>query len=60
MIVESRALRWRRRCSGGMEITAVDGEPPIAYARREVDPFQSASTQQNRDVRTSGTAFCEP
>jgi C-terminal processing protease CtpA/Prc len=36
----------------GMEILKVDGEPVLAYARREVEPYQSSSTPQDREVRT--------
>jgi len=41
----------------GMEIAAVDGEPTLAYARREVEPYQSAATPQDRDVRTYWYGF---
>lgn len=41
----------------GTEIVAVDGEPVHAYARREVAPYQSASTSQDLDVRTYSYAF---
>lgn len=36
----------------GMEITAVDGEAVRTYAQRDVEPFLSASTPQDRDLRT--------
>lgn len=41
----------------GTEIIAVDGEPAMAYAQREIAPYQSASTRQDRDVRTYSYAF---
>lgn len=41
----------------GSEVVAVDGEPVASYARREIEPFQSASTPQDRDTRTYGYAF---
>ena len=41
----------------GAEIIAVEGEPAIAYARREVEPYQSAATPQDREVRTFWYGF---
>ena len=41
----------------GAEIAAVDGEPAIAYARREVEPYQSAATPQDREIRTFWYGF---
>lgn len=41
----------------GMEIAAVDGEPALAYGRREIEPYQSASTPQDRDLRTYWYGF---
>ncbi len=41
----------------GMEIVTVDGESPIAYGRREIEPFQSASTPQDRELRTFSYGF---
>jgi carboxyl-terminal processing protease len=35
----------------GMEITTVDGQPVREYAQQHVDPYVSASTPQDRDVR---------
>lgn len=36
----------------GQEVVAVDGVPVREYAAREVQPYQSASTDQDLDVRT--------
>jgi carboxyl-terminal processing protease len=41
----------------GMEIVAVDGEPVLEYASREVEPYQSASTPQDRLNRTFWYGF---
>jgi carboxyl-terminal processing protease len=41
----------------GMEIVAVDGEPARDYARREVEPYQGASTPQDRENRTYWYGF---
>jgi C-terminal processing protease CtpA/Prc len=41
----------------GVEVMTVDGEPALAYGRRVHEPYQSASTAQDRDVRTYGYAF---
>jgi carboxyl-terminal processing protease len=41
----------------GMEIAAVDGEPAHDYARREVEPYQSSSTPQDRENRTYWYGF---
>lgn len=41
----------------GTEVVAVDGEPVVAYAQREIAPYQSASTKQDRDVRTYSYGF---
>lgn len=41
----------------GTEIVAVDGEPVTAYARREIAPFQSASTPQDLDMRVYSYGF---
>jgi carboxyl-terminal processing protease len=38
----------------GDEILTINGEPAIAWAQRHVQPFVSASTQQDRDNRTFG------
>jgi hypothetical protein len=49
--LEARGIR------AGMEIAAVDGEPTLDYARREVEPYQSASTPQDRENRTYWYGF---
>src|SRR5262249_16433037 len=49
--LEARGVR------AGMEIVAVDGEPTLDYARREVQPYQSASTPQDRENRTYWYGF---
>jgi carboxyl-terminal processing protease len=49
--LEARGVR------AGMEILAVDGEPVLEYARREVEPYQSASTPQDRENRTYWYGF---
>lgn len=36
----------------GMEILKIDGEPIIEYGRRTVEPFQSSSTPQDRELRS--------
>lgn len=36
---------------------SVDGEPVLDYARREVEPYQSASTPQDRENRTYWYGF---
>ena len=41
----------------GMEVVAVDGEPAVAYARREVEPYQSAGTRRIEIPVLSGTDF---
>ena len=38
----------------GDEIVSINGEPAIPWARRNVEPFISASTPQDRDNRTFG------
>jgi carboxyl-terminal processing protease len=35
----------------GMEIVSVDGQPALHYVKREVEPYQSASTSQDRELR---------
>jgi carboxyl-terminal processing protease len=41
----------------GDEILTINGEPAIAWAQRHVQPFVSASTQQDRDNRTFGSSL---
>ena len=38
----------------GDEILSINGDPAVAWARRNVEPFVSASTPQDRDNRTFG------
>ncbi|MBX9603885.1 MAG: hypothetical protein K2X35_22955 [Bryobacteraceae bacterium] len=54
--VRSPALE-ARGVRAGLEIVAVDGEPALDYARREVEPYQSASTPQGRENRTYWYGF---
>ncbi len=44
--VRSRSLEVKG-VRPGMEVVAVDGEPVKEHARREVEPYQSASTPQD-------------
>jgi carboxyl-terminal processing protease len=37
----------------------VNGDSPIEYARREIEPFQSASTPQDRELRTFSYGFLQ-
>jgi hypothetical protein len=58
VIVEVRSPTLEARgIRAGMEIVAVDGEPALDYARREVEPYQSASTPQDRENRTYWYGF---
>jgi carboxyl-terminal processing protease len=41
----------------GLEILEVDGVPVIEYAKRDVEPYQSASTPQDRENRTYWYGF---
>ena len=49
--LEARDIR------AGVEILEVDGVPVIEYARRDVEPYQSASTPQDRENRTFWYGF---
>jgi len=49
--LEARDIR------AGVEILEVDGVPAIEYARRDVEPYQSASTPQDRENRTFWYGF---
>ncbi|WP_168167461.1 S41 family peptidase [Duganella sp. HH105] len=40
------------RLQPGEEIVAVDGEPVLQYGRQHIEPFVSASTPQDRALRT--------
>ncbi len=58
MIQEVRSATLEARgVRAGMEVVAVDGEPVLDYARREVEPYQSASTPQDRENRTYWYGF---
>jgi carboxyl-terminal processing protease len=58
MIQEVRSSTLEARgVRAGMEIVAVDGESVLDYARREVEPYQSASTPQDRLNRTYWYGF---
>lgn len=48
--VGNPALQARLRV--GDEIVAIDGEPALQYGRQHVEPFVSASTPQDRALRT--------
>jgi C-terminal processing protease CtpA/Prc len=50
------ALRSQGVEPGG-EVVAVDGEPAVAYGRRAVAPFVSASTKQDLEQRAFGYQF---
>ncbi len=41
----------------GIEILAVDGVPAVEYGKRSVEPYQSASTPQDLQVRTFWYGF---
>jgi len=43
----------------GLEIIKVDGLPVFEYVKRNVIPYQSASTPQDRDARVYGSALLE-
>ena len=46
-----------RDVRAGMEILEVDGVPAVEYARRDVEPYQSAGTVQDRENRTFWYGF---
>lgn len=47
----------RQGLATGVEIVEVDGAPVLEYARRDVEPYQSASTPQDREKRTYWYGF---
>jgi len=49
--LEARDIR------AGVEILEVDGVPVLEYTRRDIEPYQSASTPQDRENRTFWYAF---
>jgi carboxyl-terminal processing protease len=61
-LVEGRLLILGKRIPGfdlqglhpGDEILTINGEPAITWAKRQVEPFVSASSPQDRDNRTFG------
>ena len=58
MILDARSPSLEARdVRPGVEILEVDGVPAIEYARREVEPYQSASTPQDRENRTFWYGF---
>ena len=53
MILDPRSPSLEARdVRAGVEILEVDGVPALEYARRDVEPYQSASTPQDREDRT--------
>lgn len=54
VVTAVRSPRLARQVRVGEVIVAIDGEPVDAYAAREVLPYVSASTAQDRDVRLYG------
>lgn len=58
MILDSRSPSLEARgIRAGVEILEVDGVPAIEYARGNVEPYQSASTPQDRENRTFWYGF---
>jgi carboxyl-terminal processing protease len=58
MILEVRSPTLEAKgVHAGMEIVSVDGEAAQTYARRDVEPYQSASTPQDRELRTFWYGF---
>jgi carboxyl-terminal processing protease len=58
MILDARSPSLETRdLRAGMEILDVDGVPALEYARRDVEPFVSASTPQDRENRTFWYGF---
>lgn len=54
VVTAVRSPRLARQVRVGEVIVAIDGEPVDAYVAREVRPYVSASTAQDRDVRLYG------
>ena len=60
MILDARSPSLEARdIRAGVEILEVDGVPAIEYARRDVEPYQSASTPQDRANRTFWYGFLQ-
>jgi C-terminal processing protease CtpA/Prc len=58
MILDSRSPSLEARdIRAGVEIVEVDRVPVLDYARQDVEPFVSASTQQDRENRTFWYGF---
>ncbi len=58
MILDARSPSLEARdMRAGVEILEVDGVPAVEYARRDVEPYQSASTPQDRENRTFWYGF---
>lgn len=58
-LVEGKVLvEWvgnpalQARLHVGEEVVAIDGEPALEYGRRHIEPFVSASSPQDREMRT--------
>jgi hypothetical protein len=60
MILDARSPSLEARdIRAGVEILEVDGVPAMEYARRDVEPYQSASTPQDRENRTFWYGFLQ-
>ncbi len=60
MILDARSPSLEARdIRAGVEILEVDGVPAVEYARRDVEPYQSASTPQDRENRTFWYGFLQ-
>jgi carboxyl-terminal processing protease len=58
MIFDARSPSLEARdIRAGVEILQVDGVPAVDYARRDVEPYQSASTKQDLENRTFWYGF---
>jgi len=58
MILDARSPSLEERgIRAGVEILDVDGVPAVEYARHDVEPYQSASTPQDRENRTFWYGF---
>jgi hypothetical protein len=58
IVLDTRSLSLEARdILAGVEVLEVDSVPVLEYARRDVEPFQSASTPQDREKRTFWYGF---